>query len=277
MRLPKKTVGPVEIRLNCRRIYDPIEESRAGANWRGSRSRERLDNGARWPWPPAAIGKSFGGQAAKHAKSIRCPMRLRKDDVIAGFEYSFEPYSLSVKLTPRKTRINVEPEYVLLVDRGQVRLDGKLTYTIRGANVSTLEIAIAGWELDEVGPDSLVAVDGVTVDSGVVSIPLKRPSSGSIELRLRAHRAIEAKASSLAVPLPRPRGGVVGPTSLAVVAADNLELTPNVKRIEGLARQRHRPAHEAPRQSARADLLSRRRRRCGFRRRFPRSPAADRR
>ena len=83
-----------------------------------------------------------------------------------------------------------------------------MTYTIRGAKVSTLEISIPGWELDEVGPDNLVAADGVTTDSGVVSIPLKRPSSGSVELQLRAHRAIEAEATSLAVPLPRPHGGI---------------------------------------------------------------------
>ena len=125
------------------------------------------------------------------------PDVAHKDEMLAGFEYSCQPYSLSVKLAPRKTRISIEPEYVLLVDRSQVRLEGKLTYTIRGAKVSTLEIAIPGWELDEVGPDNLVNADGVTTNSGVVSIPLSRPSSGSVELQLRAHRSVEGNAMSL--------------------------------------------------------------------------------
>ena len=130
---------------------------------------------------------------------------------------------------------------MLSVDRGLVRLEGKLTYTIRGAKVSTLEIAAAGWEFDEVDPENLVAVDGVTTDSGVVTIPLKRPSIGSIELRLRAHRAIEAKSASLVVPMPRPRGSAAGPASLAIVAADNVELTPNPEEMVGLVRQRIAP------------------------------------
>ena len=42
-----------------------------------------------------------------------------------------------------------------------------------------------GWELDEVGPDSLVAVDDATPSSGTISIPLVRPSKGRLELELR--------------------------------------------------------------------------------------------
>ena len=245
VRLPKETIGPVEIHLNSRRVYDPMKNP----GWCELAGFEVA--GAARQWGTLAVAADpqwqvLWGPSRETRQIDPLPDALRKDDVAAGFEYSSEPYSLSVKLTPRKTRINVEPEYVLSVDRGQVRLDGKLTYTIRGANVSTLEVAAAGWELDEVEPENLVAIDGVTTDSGVVSIPLKRPSMGSVELRLRAHRAIGAKATSLVVPLPRPRGGIVGATSLAVVAADNLELTPNVRRIEGLERQRIAPPMKLP-------------------------------
>ena len=245
VRLAKKTVGPVEIRLNCRREYEPAKNAAwcelAGFEVVGAvRQAGTLTVAAGGDW------QVLWGPSRETHQVAPAPNFSRKDEVVAGFEYSCQPYSLPVKLAPRKTRIAIEPEYSLLVDRNQVRLEGKLTYTIRGAKVSRLEVAIPGWELDEIGPDSLVAADDVTTSSGVVSIPLNRPSSGSIELQLRAHRAIEPKAASISVPLPRPRGGTVAPCTLAVAAADNVELTPDAQATTGLVRQRNAPSVNAP-------------------------------
>ena len=245
VRLPKKTVGPVEIRLDCRRAYDPTKTTA----WCELGGFEVVGAARQWGTLAVAAGSDWQvlwGPNREVRQVDPLPAGLRRDDVIAGFEYSCQPYSFLVKLAQRTARINVEPEYVLQVDRDRVRLDGKLTYTIHGTMASTLEIGIPGWELDEVGPDNLVAIDGATTDSGVVSIPLKRPSSGSVEVRLQMHRPIEAKAASLVVPMPRPRGGTVGPASLAVVPADNVELTPNARAIAGLVRQATAPSLKLP-------------------------------
>jgi hypothetical protein len=245
VRLPKKTVGPVEIHLNCRRAYDPAQTTA----WCDLAGFEVV--GATRQWGTLAVVAGCDWQVLwGSSRAIRqldsLPNRLRKEDVVAGFEYSCQPYSLPLRLSPRKTRINVEPEYVVFVDRGQVRLDAKLAYMIRGAAVSTVEIALPGWEFDEAGPDSLVTADGVTTESGVVSIPLRRPASGLVEVQLRARRPIDAKAASLLVPLPRPRGAVVASASVVVVAADNVELTPDVRATTGLVRQRIAPPLNLP-------------------------------
>ena len=237
VRLPKKMVGPVEIRLKCRRGYDPAKNPA----WCELAGFEVVGAVRQWGTLSVVAGSQWQvlwGKSRETDRVAVSPDAAHKDETIAAFEYSCQPYSLSVKLAPRKSRINIEPEYVLLVDCGQVRLEGTLTYTIRGAKVSTLEIAIPGWELDEVGPGNLVNADDVTVKSGVVSIPLSRPSSGMVELQLRAHRSVEGKATALAVSLPRLRGGTVAPLALAVVAADNVELTPNAQGMAGLVRER---------------------------------------
>ncbi len=266
VRLPKKTVGPVEVRLSCRRAYDPTKSPA----WCELAGFEVVGAARQWGMLSVVAGSEWQvlwGPSRETHQVAALPDAAHKDETIAAFEYSCQPYSLSVKLAPRKSRISIEPEYALLVDRSQVRLEGTLTYTIRGAKVSTLEIAIPGWELDEVGPDNLVNADNVTVTSGVVSIPLSRPSSGSVELQLRAHRSVEAKATSvnpgkgdspifadtkigtvpLAVPLPRLQGGTVAPSALAVLAADNVELTPNAQAMTGLVRQRTAPSMKLPR------------------------------
>ncbi len=237
VQLPKKTAGPVEVRLACRRDYDPAKTQ----SWCELAGFEVV--GASRQWGTIAVATAgdwqvLWGTSSDVRQTDQLPDSLRKEDVVAGFEYSTQPYSLTARLTPRKTRIGVEPKYVLLVDRDEIRLEGKLTYTIRGAKIATLDVAMPGWELDEVGPDNLVAVDGVTQSGSDVAVPLVQPSSGTVELQLRAHRAIEAGAKLLTISLPQPRAGSSVPASVAVVAADNVELTPDNRLIEGLVRQR---------------------------------------
>jgi hypothetical protein len=241
VRLPKKTVGPVEIHLNCRRAYDSAK-SDAWCELAGFEVVGAVRQAGTLTVAVGSDWQAVWGPSRETRRVAPSPSVAHREDLLAGFEYSCQPYSLSVKLAPRRTRISIEPEYVLLVDRSQVRLEGKLTYTIRGAKVSALEVAIPGWELDEIGPGSVVAVDEVTTRPGVVSIPLSRPTSGSVELQLRAHRTIETQAKSLAVPLPCPQGGPTAPSLVAVLAADNVELTPNTRATSGLVRQRTAPA-----------------------------------
>jgi hypothetical protein len=241
VRWPKKTAGPVDIRLACRREYEPITNQ----SWTELAGFEVV--GAVRQWGTVAVATSGEWQvlwgASRGVRQIdQLPEALRKEDAAGGFEYVAEPYSLPVRLVPRTTRISVDPKYVLLVDRDQIRLEGRLPFTIRGAKVTTVEVALPGWELDEVGPEHLVAVDGVVVNSNVATIPLLQPSSGAIELLLRAHRAVEAGTAALKVPLPQPQAGAVGFASVVVAPADNVELTPDNSVIEGLVRERIGPA-----------------------------------
>ena len=104
-----------------------------------------------------------------------------------------------------------------------------------------------GWELGEIGPDSLVAADGANVDhAGVATIPLAQPCSGDFELQFAARRAIPAGAKSLAVPLPQPRSHAASPAAVAVVPADNVEVLPNAAAMEGLVRQQTEPPMKLP-------------------------------
>jgi hypothetical protein len=240
VQLPKKTIGPVEVRLACRRNYDPLKDR----SWCEVAGFEVV--GAARQWGTAAVAavgdwQLLWGTSSEVRQSEQLPESLRREDVVTGFEYSVQPYSLTARLTPRKTRVTVDPKYVLLVDRNVVRLEGKLTYTIRGARIAALDVAVPGWELDEIGPDNLVALDGVTHHDNKIAVALARPSSGTLELHLRAHRAADAKAGSLSIALPQPQANSVGLASVVVVPADNVELTPDTRRIEGLARQRTAP------------------------------------
>ena len=135
VRLPKKTAGPVEVRLACRRDYDPLKSQ----SWCELAGFEVVGAARQWGTAAVAAGGDWQvlwGTSSDARQTDQLPDSLRKEDVVAGFEYAAQPYSLTARLVPRKTRVSVDPKYVLLVDRDEVRLEGKLTYTIRGAKIA---------------------------------------------------------------------------------------------------------------------------------------------
>ena len=83
------------------------------------------------------------------------------------------------------------------------------------------------WQLDEVGPENLVAVDAVAVDSsGLLSIPLKQESMGQLEITVRAHRKVASDAKSLTLEMPHLRADSQSPAAMVILPDDDVELTP---------------------------------------------------
>ena len=234
VRFAEKKSGPVEVRLVTRRpreLKQPEEQFElagfevAGAARQWGHIDVAADNNWQVRW-----GDSRG---------VRQVERLPLEDAVAGFDYYAQPYSLTARLEPKKTRISVEPEYRLLVDAGRVQLEGTLKYTIRGATAFKLDVAWpAGWESVEVAPETLVAVDDIAVtEGGVLLIPLLQPSTGKLELRLSAQWPIPKGSDLLVLPLPQPQADWPAPAAVTVAPADDVELTPNHDSMVGLVRQ----------------------------------------
>lgn len=160
-------------------------------------------------------------------------------DLVAGFKYHSQPFRLAARVAPRTTRLSVEPEYLLLIGPDRVDLEATLRYTVRGAKLSSLDLDLAGWEVDDAGPyDGLVALGGVAVDpSGPVSIALSQPMIDEFEITVRAHKEIAPGTSSLELSLPKPQADSLMPAAVAVLAADNVELTVNTEATLGLVKQ----------------------------------------
>lgn len=246
IRFPKKTAGPVEVRLTTRQTHDASGPS----EWFELAGFEVLEAVRQW----GTIGVSTVGDwhvlwgPSRGVRQVdELPEPLQSEDMVAGFEYFSQPCSLTARVVPIRTRISVEPEYVLLVDADQVRLEAKLKYTVRGSKVFALDVELPGWQFDKVGPDNLVAVAGAATDpSEVLSIPLLQPSTGQIEVSITAHRKIGPEPSALVLPLPRPRADSLSPAAVVVWPADNVELTPKTEALEGLILQQVAPQLKLP-------------------------------
>jgi len=241
VQLAKKTSGPVEVRLLTQRLRDVTRQS----EWLDLAGFEVVGAARQWGQLGVAVAGDWQvlwGPARAVRQVDQVPEALRQSEVVAAFEYFAQPFSLSARLVPRRTRIHVEPEYLMLVDANQVKLEARLKYTVRGARVFALDVGLSDWLLDEVGPETLVAADGVAIsEANLLSIPLMQPATGQLELRIRAHRPIPSEAKSLTVPLMEPRANSAGPALVAVMPDDNVELAPDVQAMVGLMRQQTGP------------------------------------
>ena len=246
VKLDRKSVGPVEVRLVTERPYN-IAHAGESLELAGF---EVL--GAVRQWGHIAVEVVGNWQIVwgprKNVLQVDdLPEILRRDDLAAGFEYSSQPCSLTARVVPQKTRISVDPEYVLLVGSQRVQLKGKFKYKVRGAKVRSLDMEFFGWEVDDIGPANLVNPDAVIDNNqATVSVPLAQPTSGDFELTLEAHRDIAKDAEQLDLEIPHLVAEAAGQATVVVLPADNVELSPRVDEQAGMTAQSLKPTMKLP-------------------------------
>jgi hypothetical protein len=159
------------------------------------------------------------------------------DQQATAFEFYAQPFSLPVSVSPQPTRLDVEPAYLVGVEGERLTLQGRLRYKVRGAKVSQLQLGLAGWTIDDLGPPGLVQASGATSgDDGTLSIALAQRMRSGFELTFTAHRTA-TDSNQVDFMLPRVVADVVAPPLLLVDAADNVELLPREKDLVALRYQ----------------------------------------
>ena len=89
-------------------------------------------------------------------RRIDPPLSVRGPGFVAAFGYDSQPAKLPLRVRPRGSRMVIEPEYRYDVAATRVALDARLRVSVRGAPVSRIVVAIGAWDVDEVGPASVV-------------------------------------------------------------------------------------------------------------------------
>ena len=246
IRLQKKTLGPVKIRLATRQSHGQGNSGQL-VELCGF---EVIGAAREWGHIALAVADDIHvswDQQYRVRQVEELPDALRHEDVVAGFAYSSQPCSLKAWIVPRKTRLSVEPEYVVFVDGKDLRLEATLRYMVRGKKVFLLEVDLGDWELDEVGPASAVAGDGLDVDkSHKLRIPLLRRLAGKFEITIKAHRVLPPDTKTLKVHLPSPLAASSSSAALVIQPADNVELIPNDEKSVELTRQQVTAAENMP-------------------------------
>jgi hypothetical protein len=245
VKLEKKTLGPVEVRLATERAHNAGQGDEMlqlagfevpGAVRQGGTIAVQVEGNWQIVWGESNQVRpvdDVGGAAPR-------------DDLVAGFEYFVQPYSLAARVVSQQSRVRVEPEYVLQVGSEETQLQATLKYVIRGAKLRSLKVALPDWEVDSVGPASLVNVDASIGGAGEsLDIQLLQATSGELELTFQAHRKMPPGAQKVSLDLPRPEGDLVA-ADVAVVSDDNIELVPRPDESTALAPRADRPSMKLP-------------------------------
>ncbi len=226
VKLDRSTVGPVDVRLVTERVHNAEQDDEMlelagfevpGAVRQWGTVGVQVEGNWQVVWGDSNHVRSVDDAVALRALSThlgpvepagqgadKLADEVNGGDLVAGFEYFVQPYSLTVRVVTQRTRIRVEPEYTLAIGTDEADLTARLKYTILGAKVRSLAFEFDGWELDSVGPASLVDVDAaMTAPEGSPTIPLLQATGGEVELTLQAHRKLEPDAAEVALDLPR--------------------------------------------------------------------------
>ncbi|GHT17687.1 hypothetical protein FACS1894189_4060 [Planctomycetales bacterium] len=254
VRFPRKTTGPISVRLKTVRQYEQEKpdfkrdltgfevigaERQTGyltvtipsdmkANWEPNRGIRRAENSIPGSGSPVAAGD-------------------------ARFEFVSQPFLLQARIVLPQTRINVKPEYQINVTKGSLSMTARFSYIVSGSKTEQLKIQLpdAKWNC-EAGPPNLVDSSGIEQDeSGLLTIPLRSPTEGAFDIELRAYRSIpfdDQGKQRIVLALPQPQVTWSEPAPVVIVPANNVEIQPidvdtdseTAQRTIGLIRQNRR-------------------------------------
>ncbi len=209
-----------------------------------------VKSGLRLNWKPVAgIQRTFVPESLRQKLSAR-------------FEMTRRSYGLLLQVASKETQISVEPDYEIYVDQRTVRLEATFKYRIRGASPYGLNVQIPGWQVTQVGPETLIDLETLELqETDPLFLPLTTAmtDSGELVLHIKAQQPIPDDAKQISLKLPRPEARTLVPASVAVISAENIELTVSEQDSQGLERDPFPPATEGP--------LEQQRRRMHFRER----------
>ncbi len=113
-----------------------------------------------------------------------------------------------------------------------------MKYAIRGAKVFSLELDIPGWTVDEVGPPRIVDTKTLAPDEDArLIVPLLEPTSGDVEITIKARRAHSRNPDDIQINLPTLVADSPKPATVVVLPADNVELATRSDQLVGLSPQ----------------------------------------
>ena len=236
VKLTRKTAGPFEVRLTARRPLpsDPAETMELSGFHIVEATRETGTIALSAPSDRQIVWIAMQGLTPSDVPSESTSV----ENAVGLFDYAAMPFSLSVRLTPRRTRILLEPDYAVRIHRDRAELDARWSFSVQGSRLFAVQMQLGSWEIDEIGPENVVVAEAITNDGkGNYTIPLQEPTRGSVSLRLRAHQALPPGESVFSLSLPQPLDAAATPASLTVAAAENVELFPQTDAMQGLVRQ----------------------------------------
>ena len=197
--------------------------------------------------------KVVEGANVRREENVTEDLRFEDVKVIARFAYDAQPCSLQVRPVRRRKSLNIQPQYLFLVDDTRVTLHASLTCRLRGPNTNHISMDLTGWTVDQIGERNLIDTDKTILDA-VSPLDIYFSSSapktgGPFELTIRASRPLNEptlKDDKLTLAMPATDATSFSAASVVVSSASNVILRPIGAELSGLVEDTAPPSVEFP-------------------------------
>ncbi|QDU99231.1 hypothetical protein [Lignipirellula cremea] len=249
VQLQRKSAEPVEVALRAVKLREAPSSPDAQPTLVEASGFEVLGAAHQWGHIDVALDSEWNAHwIAQHVvRQDNIPADVRQSGVAARFAFSQQPCSLKVRITPKETRVRVEPIHLLYVSAREVRLESRLLYRIRGA--SDLSIDLTGWQVDAVTPENLIQATQTDFENTspltVVLSPLTQEAKDELELRVLARQTLPAEGP-FSVRLPQLQATASAPATVVVLPDDNVKLTALPELAVGLDQEPLPPQLDLP-------------------------------
>lgn len=230
VQFPRKTSGPVEVRIKAVQQFGTEKPG----SWRNLTGFEVIGAERQHGFLSIGIPTDMKPKwnPIRGIRRIDLPHGIAPEGIDARFEFFSQPFSLRGQIVSPQTRINVKPEYQIVLNKGNATMTANFSFVVHGSKAEKLAVRLFDWQwTGDIKPTNLVDLESVDQDpSGLLTIPLRAPTDGAFEIELKAHRVLPAEDDPsrrhLTVRLPQPVADWIDPATFVVVPADNIEVLP---------------------------------------------------
>ena len=154
----------------------------------------------------------------------------------ATFEYYQQPCALNVTVKKKKSRVHVEPQFVVFLGKNIIRSTAILRYNVRGMPVDFVKLDIPEWLVQDVRAEGL---DGSTIlnfdENPELVVRFSEAQIGQFQIEVESIRLRESPESKLSVLIPRPLDSIVAPTTVVLLPEHGMQVTPLLHEMRELA------------------------------------------
>lgn len=228
---PKKLTGPAEVRLLARRAVK-------GEDWIELAGFSVEGAVRQWGYVGLTVAADQTvqwGNLSGVRQIEKFPAAAETNEPPAGFEYYAVPYSLPVRLLSRPSSIAVKPQYRVDFTASALVLQGNLACEVRGAEISALQLDLAGWEISEATLAGQTQPLAVLRENSRTTLVLPQRTAGKIEITLKARRPTPSPGTPFQMAFPQLVGAQADPAEVVFVVAPNVDFRPDLEKSPGLA------------------------------------------
>ncbi|MGQ9503629.1 MAG: hypothetical protein ACUVQG_00970 [Thermogutta sp.] len=231
--LAKKTTGPVEVRITAQlKADDDAWLDLGGFSVEGA----VREHGYLTVIPSSDRGLVWGQwKGVRQVSQLPTAGNGEVSEAAVYLEYFTQPCTVQLKTVPKAAYVRIEPRYRVGLTFDKAELQARLSYEIRGSDITTLEVEMGGWQLEKAFlGDQSMALATTGNPQGRVTLALPQGMSGKFDVTFLASRNETLERPPLVISFPQPKGHVVQPAEILVVAPANLELRADYERSLGV-------------------------------------------